>query len=99
MKKEEIKNDILLYEDDDNIKVEVIYEDENVWLTQLQLVELFKTTKPNISMHIKNIFIDEELDKGAVVKNFLTTASDGKKYKMDYYNLDYGPFARLSYQI
>ena len=83
-----IRNEILIYTDEDDIKVEVFYEGENVWLTQLQLVELFKTTKPNISMHIKNIFNDEELDKNSVVKNFLTTASDGKKYKMDYYNLD-----------
>jgi len=63
-------------------------EDETVWLTQSQMVELFDSTKQNISLHINNIFKEEELVKNSVVKYSLTTASDGKKYKIAYYNLD-----------
>lgn len=69
---------------DINVKV----EDGTVWLTQGQMVELFNTTKQNISLHIKNIFDESELDKNSVVKEYLTTASDGKNYNTKYYNLD-----------
>ncbi len=70
------------------IKVEVFLQDETVWLTQKAMTELFKTTKQNISLHLKNIFEEEELKETSVVKDFLTTASDGKKYQTKYYNLD-----------
>ena len=63
-------------------------EEETVWLTQAQLVELFDKTKQNISLHIRNIFKEGELAENTVVKEYLTTASDGKKYKTKYYNLD-----------
>jgi hypothetical protein len=68
--------------------IEVRIEDETVWLTQLQMVELFQSTKQNISLHINNIFKEEELQENSVVKYSLTTASDGKKYKTKLFNLD-----------
>ena len=57
-------------------------------MTQAQMTELFDTSKQNVSLHINNCFKEGELDKGSVVKDFLTTASDGKNYKTKYYNLD-----------
>ena len=82
-------NKILIYTSDDGqVKIEVRLEDENVWLTQNAMAKLFNTTKQNISLHIKNIFEEQELDENAVVKENLTTASDGKKYKTKFYNLD-----------
>ncbi|HEY9221625.1 MAG TPA: RhuM family protein [Lutibacter sp.] len=68
--------------------IAVIMEDETVWLTQIQMTELFNVSKQNISLHINNIFKEGELLKEAVVKYSLTTASDGKKYKTKLYNLD-----------
>ena len=80
---------ILIYTSDDGqVKIEVRLENENVWLTQNAMAELFDTTKQNISLHIKNIFEEKELDENSVVKENLTTASDGKNYKIKYYNLD-----------
>lgn len=85
----EDNNKILIYTSDDGqIKIEVRLEDENVWLTQNAMAELFNTTKQNISLHIKNIFEEKELDENSVVKQNLTTALDGKKYKTKFYNLD-----------
>ena len=75
----ETNNDIIIYTTDDGqVKIEVRLEDENVWLTQNSMAELFNTTKQNISLHIKNIFEENELDENSVVKENLTTASDGK---------------------
>jgi hypothetical protein len=68
--------------------IAVIMEDETVWLTQIQMTELFNVSKQNISLHINNIFKEAELLKETVVKYSLTTASDGKKYKTKLYNLD-----------
>ncbi len=68
--------------------VEVFIKDETVWLTQKKMAELFDTSKQNISLHLKNIFADGELVENSVVKEFLTTANDGKTYKTQYYNLD-----------
>lgn len=62
-------------------QIEVRAKDETVWLTQAQMVNLFDATKQNISLHINNIFKDGELYADSVVKEYLTTASDGKKYK------------------
>lgn len=82
-------SEILIYQTEDGkTKIEVKIEDETVWLNQAQMVELFQTTKQNISLHINNCFNEGELDKKAVVKEYLTTASDGKTYKIKYYNLD-----------
>jgi len=71
-----------------NIKIEVFFQNETVWLTQQLLADLFNTTKQNVSLHLKNIFGEEELSENSVVKEFLTTAEDGKKYKTKFYNLD-----------
>ena len=68
--------------------IEVLIENETVWLTQLQMVQLFQSTKQNISLHIANIFKEGELEENSVVKEYLTTANDGKNYKIKYYNLD-----------
>lgn len=68
--------------------IEVRFEDGDLWLTQKALGELYDTTKQDISYHLTNIFKDFELEEEAVVKKYLTTASDGKKYNTNYYNLD-----------
>ena len=68
--------------------IEVKVFDESVWLTQAMIAEFFDTTKQNVSLHIKNIFEGGELEEISVVKDFLTTANDGKNYKTKYYNLD-----------
>ncbi len=83
------KAEIITYQpNDQSTMLEVRIEEETVWLTQAQMVELFKATKQNISLHINNIFRERELDRNSVVKEYLTTASDGKKYKTKFYNLD-----------
>ena len=82
------ENEIILYQPDSTVKLEVRLENETVWLTQTQMVELFQTTKQNISLHINNIFKEGELIQDSVVKESLTTASDGKRYRTKYYNLD-----------
>ena len=82
------KGEIILYQPNETIKLEVRIEEESVWLTQAQMAELFQTTKQNISLHTNNIFKEGELDKLSVVKDSLTTASDGKNYRIKYYNLD-----------
>ncbi len=69
-------------------KLEVRLENETVWLTQKLMAELFQTTKQNISLHLQNIFEEGELSENSVVKDFLTTAADGKNYKTAFYNLD-----------
>lgn len=85
----EEKGDIIIYKGESgDTEIEVQLEDQTVWLTQSQMVELFQQTKQNISLHIRNIFNEKELDEGSVVKDTLTTAADGKKYKTKYFNLD-----------
>ena len=85
----ENKGDIVIYKTQDGLtKINVKFEDETVWLTQAQLVELYQTSKSNISEHIKHIFEEHELDENSVVRNFRTTASDGKTYNTKFYNLD-----------
>ena len=84
-----LDNNIIFYTTDDGqVKIEVRLEDENVWLTQNAMAELFNTTKKNISLHINNIFKEKELNEITVVKENLTTAKDGKKYKTKFYNLE-----------
>lgn len=84
-----MSSQILLYQSDDGqLKIQVRLENETVWLTQADMVELFQTTKQNISLHIKNIFEEGELDENSVVKEYLTTAPDGKNYRTKHYNLD-----------
>ncbi len=82
-------SDILLYQTEDgNTKIETRLEDETVWLTQAQLSDLFQKSKATISEHIKNIFDEGELYPASVIRNFRTTAADGKTYHTNYYNLD-----------
>ncbi|GHV35519.1 hypothetical protein FACS1894178_5260 [Bacteroidia bacterium] len=82
------KNEIILYQPDSAIRLEVLVENETVWLTQAQMTVLFETTKQNISLHINNAFKEGEIEKISVVKDYLTTAIDGKNYNIKYYNLD-----------
>lgn len=69
-------------------RLEVRLEDESVWLSQKMMAELFQTSKQNISLHLNNIFSEQELEEHSVVKDFLTTAADGKRYRTKHYNLD-----------
>ena len=84
----EQKSEIVLYQPEGAVSLEVRLENETVWLTQQQMSELFQTTKQNISLHTGNIFKEKELDRDSVVKESFTTASDGKSYRTKYYNLD-----------
>lgn len=63
-------------------------DQDTVWLTQAQMTELFRTTRNNITMHIRNIFKEKELDEKSVCKESLHTAADGKRYRTKIYNLD-----------
>lgn len=82
-------NDLILYNTEDGrSQITLRARGQTVWLTQLEMAELFDATKQNISLHLKNIFEDGELDERAVVKDSLTTAADGKQYRMQIYNLD-----------
>ena len=82
-------NEIVIYQTSDNqTQIDVKFEGETVWLTQAQLVELYQTSKANVSEHIKHIFEEEELNRDAVVRKVRTTASDGKNYNVEHYNLD-----------
>lgn len=83
------ENKLILYKDDEGkVNVNVRFADEDVWLTQAQLVEIYQTSKSNVSEHISKIFSDGELEKDSVVRIFRTTAADGKNYNVAYYNLD-----------
>jgi len=84
----EEKGEIVLYQPNDNIRLEVRLQDETVWLTQQQMAELFNTTRNNITLHIGNIFKEGELEVNSVRKESLLTAADGKKYRTKFYNLD-----------
>jgi len=79
----------LVYQTQDGkLKLDVRFEGESVWLTQQHMTELFQTSVPNISMHIRNVFTEGELTAGSVVKESLTTAADSKNYATKFYNLD-----------
>lgn len=84
-----MNSDILIYQNQEgNIKIDVQLQDETVWLSQAQMAELFGKDKRTISEHIGNIFKEGELDENSVVRNFRTTATDGKTYATNHYNLD-----------
>ena len=84
-----MNSEILIYQNPDgNIKIDVRLENETVWLTQAQMAILFGKDKRTISEHIGNIFSEGELDENSVVRNFRTTAADGKNYATNHYNLD-----------
>ena len=83
------RNNFIMYTTDDGkVDIEVRLEDENVWLTQNSMAELFDTTRNNITMHIRNIFEEGELQESSVSKESLLTAKDRKNYKTKFYNLD-----------
>ena len=85
----ENKSEIVIFKTSDNtVSVDVRFEGETVWLTQAQLVDLYGSSKANVSEHIKHIFEEGELEEDSVVRNFRTTAADGKSYQTKYYNLD-----------
>ena len=80
---------IIMYTTEDGLtKIETTFDEDTVWLSLDQMAELFQRDKSTISRHIKNIFEEGELQRNSVVANFATTASDGKTYQVDYYNLD-----------
>ncbi len=84
-----MKNNMIIYvSKDGNVKVDVNIQNEDIWMSQDVMANLYDTTKNNISMHLKNIFDEGELEKDSVVKKFLTTASDNKNYNVLHYNLD-----------
>ncbi len=81
--------DLILYRTQDGkTRVEVRLAHETVWMTQAAMAELYQGTKQNISLHLKNIFAEQELREDRVVKEYLTTAADGKKYRTKFYNLE-----------
>lgn len=83
------RGELIIYQTQDGLsKISVNLQDETVWLSLDQMAELFQRDKSTISRHIKNIFTEGELERDSVVANFATTASDGKTYQVEYYNLD-----------
>ncbi len=89
--KEDNANEIILYQPDDTLTLDVRVEDESVWLTQAQIVELFASSKANISEHLKHIFESEELLKDATVRKFRTVRQEGNRSvtrTLEFFNLD-----------
>lgn len=84
----ESNNEIILYQPDSSVKLEVRLEDDTVWLTQQQIADLFGVKQPAISKHLKNIFDSGELIEASVHSILEYTAADGKSYKTKFYNLD-----------
>ncbi len=88
----ETRGELLVYQTDDGqVKLQVRLQDETVWLTQQMMAELFQTTVPNISMHVRNIYQEGELSPESTVKKFLTVRREGKRNvrrELDFYNLD-----------
>jgi len=84
-----INSNFVLYQTDDGqTRIKVRLQDESVWLAQATLTEPFQTSKQNISLHLKNIFAEGDLAENRVVKEYLTTAADGKQYRTKHYNLE-----------
>ena len=84
------QSEIILYQTEDGgTRLQVRMEGETVWLTQKLMAELFQTSVPNVSMHIRNLFADGELLADSVVKEFLTTAADGKGYATHHHMLEH----------
>ena len=82
-------NDLIIYNTDDGKShVALLVVENEAWLTQNQLAELFDTSVQNITIHIKNILQDKELDEFSVIKDYLITAQDGKQYQVKHYSLD-----------
>ena len=84
----ENKGEIIMYQPNEEVRLEVRLENETVWLTQAQIAQLFGTGRQAITKHLKNIFASQELDEDSVCSILELTAADGKNYKMKVYNLD-----------
>ena len=86
------KSHFLIYQSEDGkIKLDVRFEDETVWLTQAMIAELFQTSIPNVSMHIKSVYEDGELNRESTIKKFLTVRQEGTRQverELEFYNLD-----------
>ena len=86
------KGEIVIYTSEDgSVSLDTKLENETIWLTQDMMTKLFETTKQNISLHINNIYKDEELDKTSTIKDFLTVRKEGNRTvsrNIEYYNLD-----------
>ncbi len=83
------ENQMTMYETEDGrVRIDVLFDKENVWLTQKLMAMLFECSVDNISLHLKNIFAERELDEKSVVEDFSITAADGKKYKTKHYSLE-----------
>ncbi|MDR2538684.1 MAG: virulence RhuM family protein [Bifidobacteriaceae bacterium] len=83
--------EIVIYQHNGEIKLEITLDNDTLWLTQAQMIELYETSKANLSEHIKNIFDEEELDKTSTVRKFRTVQTEGNrkvKREIDHYNLD-----------
>ncbi len=89
---ENVNDKIIIYQTDDgNTQIDVRFENETVWLTQAQMVELFQTTKQNVSLHVNNVYKECELEEKSTVKEYLTVQNEGKRSvrrMVKYYNLD-----------
>lgn len=85
---QKLSNFVIFQTEEGKVNIDVFFAFETLWLTQKVMAELFGTTKQNISLHLKNIFDEGELEESSVVKEFLTTAADGKSYKTLFYSLD-----------
>ncbi len=89
MKKDNQKSQIVIYKaENGQVKIDVHFENETAWLSQKQMAELFDCSVDNVSLHMKNIFKDGELNENSVTEEYSTTASDGKNYLVKHYNLD-----------
>ena len=89
LSKYEPNRQFLLYKTDKgDVKVDVLLQNESIWLPQKGIAQLFGCCTDNVSLHFKNIFADGELDPNSVTEEFSATASDGKNYKTKFYNLD-----------
>lgn len=88
MKNEPKKGELIIYKSNDKIKIDVKLDQETVWLTQKQMAKLFDKGLPAINEHIKNIFREGELKESSVIRKFRITATDGKAYETNFYNLD-----------
>ena len=87
--KQPLDNQITIYQSPDGgVNIEVLYANENIWLTQKLIAQLFECSIDNVSLHLKNIFADGELDPKSVIEEYSTTAADGKEYKTKHYSLE-----------
>ena len=97
----DLENEILLYSDENGkTNVSVRFADEDVWVTAVQLAEIYKTTRQNIGQHLENIYNDKELPKDATIKKFFIVQQEGSrqvKREIDHYNLDIIIAKRISF--